>query len=44
MTEHKIDIEKFGSLEAVDEHNQAVVLSSLWQNKPAVMVFVRHFG
>ena len=28
----------------LDAHKQAVELGSLWRDKPAVLVFVRHFG
>lgn len=28
----------------LDEANQKIELGTLWRNKPAVLVFVRHFG
>jgi hypothetical protein len=31
-------------LEVVDEAGKPVVLGSLWQERPVVLVFVRHFG
>ena len=39
-----IDLKVLAKLAALDENGQAVSLSSLWQEKRAVMVFVRHFG
>jgi len=40
----QIDITRFGNLVVFDEQNHPVELGSLWQDKPAVIVFVRHFG
>jgi hypothetical protein len=40
----QIDITRFGNLVVFDEHDNPVELRSLWQDKPAVIVFVRHFG
>jgi len=31
-------------LEVLDEAGKPIVLGSLWQERPAVLVFVRHFG
>ena len=31
-------------LTALDERGQAIVLGTFWQVRPAVVVFVRHFG
>ena len=28
----------------LDENKQTVVLGTLWRDKPAVLVFLRHFG
>jgi len=28
----------------LDEHKSKVELGTLWRDKPAVLVFVRHFG
>ena len=28
----------------LDENKQAVELGTLWRDKPAVLVFLRHFG
>ena len=44
MVMHQIDVDKFGSLTAYNEYNDAVQLSTLWQKEPAVLVFVRHLG
>ena len=44
MIEHRIAVDEFASLEAIDEHNVVVKLSTLWQQKPTVLIFVRHFG
>ena len=39
-----IKIDEFGAIEVYDESGQSVILSSLWQENPALLVFVRHFG
>ena len=31
-------------LTALDTEKQPVVLGTLWAEKPAVLVFIRHFG
>jgi hypothetical protein len=28
----------------LDEHGQTIQLDTLWRDKPAVLVFIRHFG
>ncbi len=28
----------------LDEQNDTVVLGTLWRDRPAVLVFIRHFG
>ena len=40
----QIDIIRFGKQIVFDEDNRPVELGSLWQDQPAVLVFVRHFG
>ena len=40
----KISTEELGSLILQDEHGEQVTVSGLWRDKPAVLVFVRHFG
>lgn len=32
------------AMTVLDENNQKVELGTLWRDKPAVLVFVRHFG
>ena len=44
MVQYQISVEEFGSLNAYDDREKAVKLSTLWQKGPAVLVFVRHFG
>ena len=44
MTDKPIDTASLGSMNVVDEDNGQVLLSSFWQEKTAVLVFVRHFG
>ena len=44
MVQYQISVEEFGSLNAYDDSEEAVKLSTLWQKGTAVLVFVRHFG
>lgn len=44
MTIIDINFDEFGAIEVYDESGKSVVLSSLWQKNPALLVFVRHFG
>ena len=44
MVQYQISVEEFGSLNAYDDSEEAVKLSTLWQKETAVLVFVRHFG
>lgn len=37
-------IEKLAAIELVDCDGNIVGLDSLWEEKPAVLVFIRHFG
>ena len=37
-------VNELASLEVFDPAGQTVALASLWQAKPLVLVFVRHFG
>ena len=37
-------VERLSELELVDCDGKAVRLGSLWEKKPAVLVFIRHFG
>lgn len=43
-TNSAINIATFGALTVYDESGQSLMLSSLWQQNPALLVFVRHFG
>ncbi len=44
MVESEISVEQLGSLTAYDECEEAIQLSTLWQKRIAILVFVRHFG
>ena len=44
MAQYQISVEKFGSLTAYDDCEEAIQFSTLWQKGTAVLVFVRHFG
>ena len=33
-----------GDMSVLDEHGKSVKLSTLWQDGPCVLVFLRHFG
>lgn len=39
-----LSVETFGGLVVLNDKNESIKLSTLWQDKPAVLVFVRHFG
>lgn len=36
--------EELGALSVLDEQGHSILMSSLWKTRPAVLVFVRHFG
>jgi len=36
--------EELGSLSLFDEYGKNVTMSTMWEQQPAVLVFVRHFG
>lgn len=42
-TENKV-LQQLGMKTVLDENEDAVQLSSLWQEQRMVMIFVRHFG
>jgi peroxiredoxin len=42
--QQKIDILTLNRLKIINERNEEIVLSSLWKDHPAVIVFIRHFG
>jgi len=44
MEDTNFSIEQLGDLNVVNEQKEQVKLSSLWQKRTAVLVFVRHFG
>ena len=44
METNNLSVENLGDLVVLDDENESVKLSTLWQDKPAVLVFVRHFG
>lgn len=35
---------RLGNIELVDDQEHAVVVASAWQDRPALLVFIRHFG
>lgn len=39
-----ISTEDFGELSVLNGQREQVALSSLWRERTAVLVFVRHFG
>ena len=43
-TDTDINMNTFGAITGYDESGQSIILSSLWQKNPAVLVFIRHFG
>lgn len=44
MKTNNLSVESLGNLVVLDDDNESVKLFTLWQDKPAVLVFVRHFG
>lgn len=40
----KIDILTLNRLKIINEKNEQVLISSLWKESPAVIIFIRHFG
>jgi len=42
-TENEV-LQQLGMKTVLDENEDAVQLSSLWQEQRTVMIFVRHFG
>ena len=41
---HRVDILALNRLKVFDEENREVLFSSFWKNRPATIIFVRHFG
>jgi hypothetical protein len=44
MQKTDISIESLGALSVINGQGESVQLESLWENRTAVLVFVRHFG
>ncbi len=44
MVQNQISVEQFGSITVYDDCDKVIQLSTLWQKKTTVFVFVRHFG
>ena len=44
MASENISIEQLGKQVVYNERNEPVVVSTLWQEQTAVLIFVRHFG
>ena len=44
MTYEDISIQQLGQISALNEKSTTITLSDLWKEKPAVLVFIRHFG
>ncbi len=44
METNNLSVEDLGELAVLNDRNEQVKLSSLWKEKTAVLVFVRHFG
>ena len=44
MKKLDVSIKSLGELTVLDGQGRPVELSSLWKNRTAVLVFVRHFG
>lgn len=40
----KLDLAALGPLTVLDERGTAVEVQSLWRDRPAVLVWLRHFG
>jgi len=36
--------QRLSDIEVLDEHGQGVRIASAWSERPAVVVFIRHFG
>jgi hypothetical protein len=44
MRTNNLSVEDLGELVVLNDKNEPVKLLTLWQDKPALLVFVRHFG
>ena len=44
MEKLNIDVEQLGRISVYDQDSGELPLANLWQEKTAVLVFIRHFG
>lgn len=44
MTRHVVDSEALAKKTVLDESGSTICLGTLWEDRPAALVFVRHFG
>lgn len=44
MKTNNLLVQDLGNLVVLNDKNEQVTLSILWQDKPAMFIFVRHFG
>lgn len=44
MSVVKLDIKALGEVVLSDAHGKPVRLGTLWDQRPALLVFLRHFG
>ena len=44
MSVNSINLEKLEVLSVMDENSVPVTIKHFWQEKTAVLVFIRHFG
>lgn len=44
MKNDSISVQQLREITAYDENEQKTILGTLWKEKKAVLIFVRHFG
>lgn len=44
MKTNNLLVQDLGNFVVLNDKNEQVTLSILWQDKPAMLIFVRHFG
>lgn len=44
MSDSSIDLEDFGKLSILDENSVSITIKQFWQENPAILIFIRHFG
>lgn len=44
MSESKVDVLALKRIKVLDQNNEPVLFSTLWEKKPIVVIFIRHFG